>query len=75
MKSGEWRAERKKPPVGTAPYYIIAGGRITELAEAIERYAGSGCEKEIECIEQWAAEIVEQCRVIRTMRNRENRER
>lgn len=52
----------KKPPLGARPNWVVAYPRITELAEAIERYS-----KELDgadLIKYWAKEIVAQCDII-----------
>ena len=53
--------------LGVAPYYIPAGTRITELAQAIIRYTDAGCGGQTKCIIKWAQEIIEQCRLIEAM--------
>ena len=58
-------AGAEKPPLGVAPYYIPAEARIKELAQAIERYTDTGLTA---CIETWAREIIEQCKLIETLR-------
>ncbi len=58
-------AKAGKPPLGVAPFYIPAEARIKELARAIDRNAEVGV---TECIAQWAQEIIEQCRLIETLR-------
>ena len=53
------------PPLGVAPYYIRAETRIRELAQTIERNAESGATAKIV---EWSKEIIEQCRLIDTMK-------
>lgn len=62
--------EREKPTLGTMPYSIAAEQRILELAGAIERRTAYG-HGDTGRISIWAAEIIEQCRVIENMRQRE----
>lgn len=57
-----------KPPLGVAPYQIVAQGRICDLAEAIARYASEGSYKPIE---KWAREIIEQCSLVEYLKNLE----
>ena len=58
-------ARAGKPPLGVAPFYIPAEARIKELAQAIESSAKIGT---TDCIMTWAQEIIEQCKLIETMR-------
>ena len=53
------------PPLGTAPFYIPAESRIRELAQAIDRNAESGATAKMV---EWAKEIIEQCRLIDSMK-------
>lgn len=55
-----------KPPLGIAPYYIIAQSRISSLAQAIDRYALEA-KAETGVIKKWAKEIVAQCDLIETL--------
>ena len=55
----------QKPPQGVAPFYVSAEARIRELAQAIDRYTEAGLTT---CIEAWAREIVEQCKLIEALR-------
>ena len=59
-----------KPPIGTKPYYIVAGGRIHELVGAIDRYAGSP-NRNLEAMRSWAREIIAQCDLIEKMEEKE----
>lgn len=52
-----------KPPEGAKPYYIVAGNRIHELAEAIDRYSDTP-KGNLSCIKKWAKEIIAQCDLI-----------
>ena len=52
-----------KPPIGIAPYYIIARSRISSLAQAIDRYAFE-TNTDTELIKKWADEIIAQCNLI-----------
>lgn len=52
-----------KPPLGIAPYYIIAQSRISSLAQAIDRYALEA-KAETGVIKKWAKEIVAQCDLV-----------
>lgn len=44
----------EKPPLGTAPYYIIAESRIIDLTMAINRYLEN---RSYENVKEWAKEI------------------
>ena len=63
---------KAKPPIGTAPYYIVARNRISSLTQAIDRYALSdvGDMKEIKA---WAKEIFAQCEMIEELSEGENK--
>ena len=54
-----------RPPLGVAPYYIRAENRIRELAQTIDRNAESGATAKMV---EWAKEIIEQCRLIDSMK-------
>ena len=56
----------KKPPLGAKPYYIASGDRIHELAEAINRHAGSP-NRNLDYMRKWAREIIAQCDLIEKM--------
>ena len=62
-----------KPILGCTPSYIVAGRRIAELAEAIER---TSCEAEhyYGHIEMWAREIVSQVNIIKELQYFEGRD-
>ena len=60
----------KKPPLGTAPYYVTASIRIKELGAAIER-AETSTPMQRSKIREWAREIMLQTAIIETLDNEE----
>lgn len=65
---------KNKPPIGTAPYFIVIPGRIMELSQAITRYtegAKVGTDKEVtKAIKEWANEIICHCETMDKMMER-----
>lgn len=53
----------ERPPIGAAPYYIVAVSRISSLAQAIDRFIGIS-NSDTELIKKWAKEIIVQCDLI-----------
>lgn len=53
-----------KPPIGVKPYWISAFDRISDLAQAIDRYSD---EKNTTSIKLWAKEIISQCDLVEEM--------
>lgn len=57
MDSGESDdTEKRKPPLGCAPYYVHVSSRICELCEAIKRYSTE--KGKHDKIKLWAQEIL-----------------
>lgn len=61
-----------KPPIGVAPSWYVLPGRISELAAAINRYAGHeqimNNPEVADLIETWANEIIGHCETIKKIR-------
>lgn len=53
-------AERKKPPIGTVPNWIVLPQRISELSGAITRSAESD-QMNADAVREWAKEIICHC--------------
>lgn len=63
----------EKPPIGTAPSWIVAGKRMEALSAAIERYAGAGVViRGTDTIRKWAKEIILQCDLVDSMEGGKN---
>lgn len=56
-----------KPPLGTAPAWLVASRRIDELCEAIKSYSAEQIAANTENIRIWAHEIIAQCDLIDEM--------
>lgn len=57
-----------KPILGVKPYYIAAEARIAELADCIRSHVFTDHSMETGFIIEWAKEIVEQCKLVNSMR-------
>lgn len=68
-KKEESDDETVKPPIGIAPYYIVAWSRIAELADAISRYR-TRVKRDETVVQKWANEIVWQCSMIEALRKK-----
>ncbi len=61
---------KERPPLGVTNYNIVAGDRISKLAEAIIRHA-SFPDQYSRQITLWAKEIVYQCGLVDYLSNEE----
>lgn len=70
MNTFENRTDDHKPPMGAAPYYVVAVDRINELLSAIGRYVNNSPfgEIEIAAAKLWAVELNEQISLLDTLR-------
>ena len=57
----------EKPPIGVTPYYIVAWGRIKDLAEAISRHS-LGVERDEKTVDRWAKEIRYLCTMMEALK-------
>ena len=61
-------AKTEKPELGCKPYYVASAERISELANAIDRYAPN-IDTEYQLISEWAEEIKMHCDIAKKFDN------